>query len=279
MRFCAAVVCVAFASLLTLVPACAAEPLGIVTVNVRTGLVPGPEFRFVTIEVFDSTDGTAGNRLEYRELDARFGDEFAAGRRVDELEFPAGVHRITVRLLRPDRRLLVALSQLVSITAGGARVSTFHLTRGCVGDVVCPSPGGSAALSECLAGHCVDPRCEPPDPTHCMGLTFCNSAADCPSVALCAEMACADGICIEEPVSGACAATEYCHPVFGCTSVDSPIEPGEVECGEFCEGACTAGIWACDDEGPRCSVVSFKDRGVSCNGTGTCDGEGTCSTP
>lgn len=274
----AVVLCVALS--LSALGGCGGEPPGLVTIAVRTGLVPGPEFRFVTVEVFDSTDGTAGNRLEYRELTANFGDDFDRGRRVDELELPAGVHRITVRLLRADRRLLVALSQVVSVTAGGARVATFRLTRDCVGDVVCPSPGGSAALSECLAGTCVDPRCEPPNPEHCPDtLTFCNADTDCPTVAACARMACADGICIEQSVAGGCAAGEYCNPTYGCTSTETPIEPGNVECGEFCEGPCTAGIWVCDDGPPRCSVVSFKDAGVSCNGTGECDGVGTCSAP
>ena len=258
---------------------CGSEPAGMVTVDVRTGLVAGPEFRTVTVEVFQRGESPADNRLVYEEVRASAGDDYARGQRVSELLVPAGVHLITVRLLRPDRRLLVSLSQLVSVQDGGSRVAVFRLTRDCVGDVVCPSPGGSAALTECLAGHCVDPRCEPPDPTYCPDVVFCNTDADCGAIADCANNRCAEGICVEEPIAGACAAGEYCHPAMGCTDLATPLEPGEVECGEFCEGLCTAGIWDCEGEAPRCSVVSFKDAGVPCGTGGTCDGEGTCSAP
>jgi len=258
---------------------CASDPSGLVTVDVRTGLVAGPEFRTVTVEVFQRGEAPADNRLVYEEVRASAGDDYARGQRVSELLLPAGVHLITVRLLRPDRRLLVALSQLVSVGDGASRVAVFRLTRDCVGDVVCPSPGGSAALTECLAGHCVDPRCEPPDPTYCPDIVFCNADADCGAIAGCATNRCGDGICIEEPIAGACAATEYCHPAMGCTDLSTPVEPGEVECGEFCEGPCTAGIWVCDGDAPRCSVVSFKDEGVACGTGGTCDAEGMCSAP
>ncbi len=189
-------------------PACASEPAGVVTVDVRTGLVAGPEFRTVTVEVFQRGESPADNRLVYEEVRASAGDDYARGQRVSELLVPAGVHLITVRLLRPDRRLLVSLSQLVSVQDGGSRVAVFRLTRDCVGDVVCPSPGGSAALTECLAGHCVDPRCEPPDPTYCPDVVFCNGDADCGAIAACAINRCSEGICVEEPIAGACAEGE-----------------------------------------------------------------------
>lgn len=258
---------------------CANAPLSTVTVDVRTGLVPGPEFRFVTVEVFDDTPTGAWNRTLLHEASAAFGDDYAQGVRVTELALEPGVHRVTVRLLRADRRLLVALTKVVAVQEGEARVTTFRLTRDCVGDVVCPSPGGSAALTECLGGQCVDPRCEPPDPTYCPDVLFCNADDDCPPVASCARVACIDGICTEQPVPAACPPTEYCHPGQGCTSLEAPIDPRSPECGEFCEGPCTAGIWTCDAEGARCSVVGFKDAGVPCGMAGQCDGAGECLEP
>ena len=66
---------------------------------------------------------------------------------------------------------------------------------------------------------------------------------------------------------------------MGCVDQATPLDPGDVECGEFCETPCTAGIWLCGDDAPTCSVVSFKDAGVSCGAGGTCDGEGTCVLP
>ncbi len=266
-------------SLMGSVTGCASTPSSIVSVDVRTGLVPGPEFRFVTIEVFDGDGSGAWNRVMFQEAPAAFGDDFADGVRVTELDLEPGLHRVTVRLLRADRRLLVALSKVVAVQAGESRVSVFRLTRDCVGDVVCPNPGGSAALTECLGGQCVDPRCEPPDPTYCPDVIFCNADAECPPVAPCASSRCADGICVEQPIDGACAVGDYCHPGLGCTSLEAPVDPRTPECGEFCEGPCTAGLWTCDAMGARCSVVGFKDAGVPCGTAGQCDGEGACIEP
>lgn len=263
-----------FALSLLSLSACAAEPVGLVTVDVATGLVPGPEFRTVTIEVFELSEVPAENRTHYEEAPATVGDDFVRGRRITELALSPGVHRITVRLLRPDRRLLVSLSHLVTVSADGARIARFHITRDCVGEAICPSPGGSAALTECLGGHCVDPRCEPPDPTYCPDILFCHDDGECPTTAACAVARCVDGICTEEPVGAACASGEYCNPTLGCVSLETPVDP-VASCGEFCEDACAAGIWACDTSPPHCSIVTFKDAGVPCEG-GTCDGAGAC---
>jgi hypothetical protein len=258
---------------------CPSTPGSVVTVDVQTGLVPGPEFRFVTVEVFEDAEGGAWNRVLLHEASASFGEDYADGVRLTELALPAGVHRVTVRLLRADRRLLVALTKVIAVDAGQSRVSVFRLTRDCVGDVVCPSPGGSAALTECLGGQCVDPRCDPPDPTYCPDVLFCNADAECPPTAACARVACIDGICVEQPIAGACGSGEYCHPGLGCTSLETPVDPRTPDCGEFCEGECTAGIWQCDAEGARCSVVAFKDEGAPCGASGRCDGAGVCVAP
>lgn len=254
---------------------CEQASSGLVSIDVSTGLVPGPEFRFVTVEAFEGA-----NRIAYYEAPATYGQPYAreSGYRVAQLSMPAGPHRVTVRLLRADRRLLVGLTQLVNVDATPQR-RRFSLDRDCVGDVVCPSPGGSAALTECLGGHCVDERCAPPDPTYCPGVTFCNTDSDCPPPAGCARARCEESICVDAPIAmgerGACAVGEYCHPSLGCQSQATPAEVEVPQCGEFCETDCEAGLWVCSGT-PHCSVVSFKDAGVSCGTGRECDGAGHC---
>lgn len=247
-----------------------------VSVDVRTGLVPGPEFSTVRLDVFESSPIGAHNLLERRERPAVVGEDFATGIRVAELDLPPGDYRIRVQLLRADLRVLIGFTRLVTVDAGEARFETIPLTRDCVGEAVCPLPGASAALSECLAGQCVDPRCEPPDPEFCGGLVFCTADAECAAEAECATSRCIDGLCTPQAIEGACGTTEFCDPQDGCTDVRSVMT--EIPCGEFCEMDCVAGIWSCTPSGATCEVVSFKDAGVACGpgSAGTCDGAGAC---
>jgi hypothetical protein len=254
---------------------CEQTPAGAISVDISTGLVPGPEFRFVTVEAFEGA-----NRIAYYEAPATYGQPYSreSGFRVAQLQLPTGPHRVTVRLLRADRRLLVGFTKLVNVDASPHR-AYFRLDRDCVGDVVCPSPGGSSALTECLGGSCVDERCEPPDTTFCPNVTFCNADSDCAPPAACATVHCDEGLCVEEARAagqpGACAATEYCHPSLGCQSQSTPAEVETPQCGEFCETDCEAGLWVCSGT-PRCSVVSYKDAGIPCGMGRVCDGAGSC---
>ena len=265
----------ALTAALTLV-GCEQSQTGPISVDISTGLVAGPEFRFVTVEAFEGA-----NRVAYYEAPATFGQPFAreSGFRVAQLQLPAGPHRVTVRLLRADRRLLVGFTKLVNVDESPRR-AYFRLDRDCVGDVVCPSPGGSSALTECLGGHCVDERCEPPDTTYCPAVTFCNVDADCAPPAACATVHCDESLCVEEARAvgqpGACTASEYCHPSLGCQPQSAPAEVEVPQCGEFCETDCAAGLWVCSGT-PRCSIVSYKDSGIACGTGRACDGAGTCS--
>ncbi len=263
-----------------LLAGCGADvaPMSTVNIDVRTGLVAGAEFASVRLEVFDSVDGeTAHNLLRSLESPAVFGDDFPTGVRAAALELPPGEYRIRVQLLRSDRRLLVGFTRLLSIDADEIRFETFVLSRDCVGEAICPVAGASAALSECLAGQCVDPRCEPPNPEFCGGLVFCNDDAECTPAAECAESSCIDGLCTPRSLPGACGAEEYCNPSTGCADLDERMT--EIPCGEFCEMGCVAGIWSCTPEGSTCEMVGFKDEGIACGDAGACDGAGTCVEP
>ena len=254
------------------------DPTASLSVDVRTGLVAGAEFATVRIDVFESVDGAlAHNVLRSLEAPARIGDDFPTGVRAAELTLPPGDYRIRVQLLRSDRRVLVGFTRLLSLSADDVRFESFVLSRDCVGEAICPVPGASVALTECLAGQCVDPRCDPPNPEFCGGLIFCNDDTECVPMADCAESSCVQGLCIPRAIAGSCMGEQYCNPDSGCADLRDVMS--EIPCGEFCEMGCFAGIWNCTPEGANCEMVGFKDEGVACGRGGTCDGAGACIEP
>lgn len=257
-----------------------------VGVDVVTGLVPGPEFGAVVVEVFEPGEPTSGlTRIALIEARAEFGQDFLSGRRVAELRLRPGEYRIRARLLRPDGSRLVDRSVLGTIGASG-RTVTLALTRDCVG-VMCPAPGGSAALTECLGGSCTDPRCEPPDPTYCPEVTFCNRAEDCAPVAACAEQRCDLGLCQPAPREGGCDAGEWCDPGEGCRPLsssavgDGGVTSGDagIVCATVCvpEGEpCQLGYWRCDVSPAVCEPIARRDPGYECGPGMVCDGDAAC---
>lgn len=257
-----------------------------VGVDVVTGLVPGPEFGAVLVEVFEPGEPTGGlTRIALAEARAEFGQDFLGGRRVAELRLAPGEYRIRARLLRPDGSLLVERSVLGTVGASG-RTVTLALTRDCVG-VMCPAPGGSAALSECLGGSCTDPRCEPPDPTFCPEVTLCNRAEDCAPVAGCAQQRCDLGLCQPAPREDACGEDEWCDPGVGCRPLavgatgdgGVPIGDAGVSCGTVCvpDGApCQIGYWRCDVAPAICEIIARRDPGYECGAGMVCDANAEC---
>lgn len=180
----------------------------LLSVSVATGLVPGHEFNSVLTDV-TRLDGD-GSTLPPREARVVFSDGFARGKGVAEFDnLSPGRYSVFVRLLRLDGTILVSRRVQIELVADFNLV--VHLTRDCVG-VVCPAPAGSPALSECLSGTCVDPRCNPPDPTFCPDITFCVADADCPATASCATGVCTLGVCEADPNASACTPPSYCNP-------------------------------------------------------------------
>lgn len=268
-------------------------PTSVVSIDVVTGLVPGPEFDTVLVQVFDGNDPFIGGaeRLQVHEARARFGEDFEGGHRVTELTLPQGTIAVRVDLLRRDGTVLVGRRILVTL-GPSSRVLRFHLSRDCVG-VECPAPAGSAALSECVGGQCADPRCEPPDPTYCPEIIFCNDAEDCAPVGPCAERACVDGLCEAHarttPDPAACAADAWCDPEVGCRPLDTrPVDAGvgalDASEGPLCgtvgcdvPNECELGYWTCETGTPICEPVGSRPAGWPCDGgLGTCDGLGAC---
>lgn len=272
-------------------------PTGTVYVDVVTGLVPGPEFETVRLQIFDANDPfTVGSeRFRLIEGRARFGQDFESGRRFAELSLPVGTAAVRVDLLRRDGTVLVGRRVVVFVNEG-TRVVRVHLTRDCVG-VECPAPAGSPAFTECVGGQCADPRCEPPDPMYCPEIVFCNRVEDCPPVAPCSEPRCEEGLCQPvarvDPDPDACAEGQWCDPTSGCRPLDPEVGDAgmgsgpDASTGPVCgtvgcpvENECEVGYWLCDGGAPRCATVGNRARGAPCNGgAGTCDGLGTCTTP
>jgi hypothetical protein len=205
------------------------------TVVVATGLVPGPEFTFVEVSLVEGGDIYEGvNVQRMSEARAIFGTEFARGKRVATFEgIHPGTYVAIVSLLRTDGSTLIR--RRVRVILASDFVLVVHLTRDCVG-VTCPQAGGSAALTECLDGQCVDARCNPPDPTFCPDITFCLTDTECPATASCATGRCVGGVCEEEMNTDACTLNAYCDPdpvTGGCMPLAMTPDAGVLEDGSF----------------------------------------------
>lgn len=207
---------------------------GTLAVEVRTSLVPGPEFAIVETDILESRAATAGAAaLRQASAVASFGEHYVTGKRVAEFEHVgAGELTVRVRLMTPDSRRLLERRVHVSMPEGDtAFVLVVHMSRECV-DVVCPNEGGDASLSECLGGRCVDPRCNPPEGTEfCPAELFCNAASDCGATSSCAMAECVDGLCEASALEGACSSNEWCDPTTTGGCVPFEMDAGTMDAG------------------------------------------------
>jgi hypothetical protein len=274
--------------------ACSSSPEHKLDVQIVTGLVGGAEFNRVKTEVF-RTRGDSNYVVTEAEAVAYFGPAYARGVRVASFPaLPSGDYTVRVTLVRPNGLKLI--EQPLRFMLENDFVARVYLDRGCVG-VECPNPGGSAALAACLGGSCVDPRCNPEDPStleYCPS-TLCENDSQCENAAACATSYCASGVCITEPIAsgeGACAEGEWCNPEAtenACQDVpdstllesDAGVDGGNALCGRICQGtptACVTGFfWDCEGGEPVCTPFIFAPSGTGC-GEGECDGRGVCSS-
>jgi hypothetical protein len=252
-------------ALVFLFAACEKDDI-LLSVDVQTGLVPGPEFARIETTLFR----TAGGRFDSNEVDriitrdVRFPDRFERGRRVAEFGgITPGVRSVRVRLFRPaEAGGALLVERWVRVKFSGSYALLVRLDRDCVA-ATCPSPGGSPAFTECLVGRCVDPECDLSDPTtyadhccdpaapasDCPNILYCNDVSECVAVGACAEAQCIDGACVESPIPDACAPVEWCDPSpvsGGCrplVSVDDagPRDAG-VDASEFDAGESDSGV-------------------------------------
>lgn len=266
----------------------------VLTVRVATGLVPGPEFSHVETEIIENNVSLdTAHSLQAEETVAAYGQSYARGYTVATFSGMArGLHTIRVTLWRPDGTKLI--QKRMRITMDGDFVVTVALTRDCV-DVECPAPGGSAAFTECLAGRCVSPDCNPPqESAACGDVTFCNEATECGETSSCAMRNCFLGVCHPEPIAEACEITQWCDPDVGQGCVPFPITDGGVAdggvpdagadaeviaCGRACTPAddlCSGGYWDCSGSTPVCARLGRRPVGTVCAEDRACDAHGEC---
>ncbi|MBK8172011.1 MAG: hypothetical protein IPK60_16925 [Sandaracinaceae bacterium] len=191
---------VALCAQLLLLAACGDENPTL-EVQVVSGIDPGTQFTFVRTELFDGVhdDSSPASFRSDANLTARVGQDFAHGLSVARFSgTPVGRYTVQVQFLKADQRLVLRRRSVIDVQ--GDTVVRVHLTPNCIG-TVCPSPGGGAGFSECLDGHCVDPRCNPPSPEFCDGFDFCAGEMDCGPYASCADATCIERIVVSNAFS------------------------------------------------------------------------------
>jgi len=183
----------------------------VVVVELRTDYQPGTEFTTVETSIVGETELETASTFE--------GDDYLAGRRVAEITTEARSLTLQVRL-RDSAGATVGERRVVVDVRGSIGV-TVVLTRSCA-DVSCPVT--DPALTECVGGRCVDPRCTPENPTSC-GVPLCSTDTECPPpTASCAASVCIEETCLVRADDTACPAGAVCDPDVGC--VGAPVDAG-----------------------------------------------------
>ncbi len=203
------------------------------TVRVQSGFRAEHEIARVEISMTPGAscaDAAASSRVERRDLVVA--DQRALGNGTYTASvfegLQAGLYAVHVAALRPEGRgLAELLTRCHLVRVENDRVLRVPLTTDCVA-VSCPG-GGSATFTECLAGRCVDPRCDIDDPgtsEFCCDrallgdacgpeTTLCRAASDCATPLACSgPRLCEDGLCIE-PDHGSCPDDMFCSARSG----------------------------------------------------------------
>lgn len=178
----------------------------VVTVEVRTDLIPGVELtrvrtRALDLPVVDHEVDPAASWFE--------------GVVVGELVLPDGPQELTVELLDADG--LPVDARPVELELARDATVTVVFTRDCP-DVSCPGADDDASASACFGGGCVAPSCTLQTPASC-DIGECSANADCgdPERPRCVDVRCLAGACLYPPNDLRCGSEELiCHPELGC---------------------------------------------------------------
>ena len=177
----------------------------------------------------------------------------------------AGEYVVRVTAYTTEATVLVRNETLVFLD--DVATSYVRLDRACVSRE-CPNEGGSAALSACLGGVCVDPRCDPEDAAtrdeYCPGLSFCGAASDCGEVAECADYVCQRQLCIESPIENFCPPPERCDPApgVGCTTAANALtEPRCNTVRRPVDVPCESRVLSCDNDERQWVFLGFIPAG------------------
>lgn len=244
------------------------EPSGLtVHVDVQTGLLPGREFGFVTVEVAEGViaPGTMPRGSRLIGEPATSGDaRFTRGARIAELDLTPGTYTFRGVLRRPAPPGIardagaILIERWITVPVTSDRVVRIPLTGDCVA-VECPAPAGSASFDQCMNGRCVDPRCDPGDPStfdpyccdatvdDCSEPTVCVGDGDCTPVAACVGVTCDEGVCVES--DDTCGPGAWCARETGAceggATADAGVPDGGLDAGPcdgvVCPFACVEG--------------------------------------
>ncbi|MFK7985632.1 MAG: hypothetical protein AB8I08_06340 [Sandaracinaceae bacterium] len=238
-------------------------------VELQTDYIPGQEFDRVTVVVESGSGIVAERSMPIGvEVDAR------QSTRIAEIEaLPTGRMFITVELrtgpsLRATRRIAVN-------HPGGALLATALISRDCAG-VMCPGETGSATLTQCLGGRCVEEGCTPETPELCPS-PECESDAECASTVDCVASECVAGTCLDFPNDDACDEGESCRPELGCRP-DAGSCASDFACDLF-DTTCVGFL------GRRCAALGLLDDGrmelviYDADTGGTCEAQSIDARP
>jgi len=182
----------------------------LLVVELRTDLVAGREFDEVATRVDDHEELSA-----LHEADSS--NSYVEGQRIAEIRgIPSGDRRIVVSLRLGGSTVV---ERPVSFRIEDTRQIVVVLSRDC-SDVTCADEDAAA----CLGGACVPEDCTPDTPESCPAAE-CESAADCPEEAGCADSACVAGVCLRTPNDADCGPGQLCDVDRGCV-----INPDSTEC-------------------------------------------------
>lgn len=296
------------ATCVSLLPACGDDAPSLV-VQVVSGISPVGQFASVKCELFQSAAEETSTELlrQSANLEALASQDFAHGFQVAHFAgVTEGRYVVQVQLLKSDGLPLIRRRVIVDVQANS--VVRVAMTPNCI-SAMCPAPGGNAGFTECIDGHCVDARCNPPSAEFCEGLTFCSQASSCGPTADCAEATCIDGVCNSAPRADVCEPPLFCNSLSttppGCEPYpagDAGVEPdassldaGQVDaseldasadasldaasaCGTLCidpGNPCLFGTVECSSGSPVCDAT-LERIGLPCGGTGVCGIGGAC---
>ncbi len=255
------------AALAVLAASCTSDPS--VVVELRSDFLPGVEVsRALT---FVSTDGRVVGMGDA----ALAGSDLLGGARIAEVgALPRGDYTVTVDLEGPDGRTVFTRRVLLELR--DPAVVTVLASRACAG-IGCPGPDDPPGATECLAGRCVDPRCQ--QAASC-GAAECATSDECPApAATCAQARCTDGACLAVPRAGACASGEVCIAETGCVALSEPPDAGVDDAGadagsDAGSPACPGG---CSDGNPCTADVCDAGRCEHPPVDGACDDRNDCT--
>ena len=264
---------------------CSSSQGAVVRVTVSSDYIAGAEVALADVELLDGTLRTDARVLDRAELALPFGTSLAAGVSVATFaHIKSGTYTLRGQLFRSDGTLVGGRPVVVSVVGDSA--FTIDIMADCA-NVACPAVGANPAAIACLGGQCVDPRCSVDSPEYCVSAHFCGTDHDCATAtSSCATAHCERGLCILEPTTNACAATEFCARDAGCAPLSPSATPppsADPRCGTICaprdpSAVCRYSYYACaDGQDPVCRPFINRPLGAPCGVSLACDEANACA--